>query len=123
MKELIEKQNAINIVKEIKARIWDVDIPSPTVPEYIEHHEQMKELMDFCDECLERIYKKPVVDVRENVRGEWVSTKTNVYPTCYVTLCSVCNFIAFYSCNGNMNNHYNFCPNCGADMRKGENNG
>lgn len=32
---------------DIQNKIWEADIPSPTVPEYREHHEQMQELIAF----------------------------------------------------------------------------
>ena len=37
----------IEDLKEIYEEIWGYDIPSPTVPEYREHHEQIQELMRF----------------------------------------------------------------------------
>lgn len=45
MKGIFEE--IIDDLKEIYDEIWNVDIPSPTVPEYKEHHEQMVYLMDF----------------------------------------------------------------------------
>lgn len=41
----INIQAVIDDLKEIQNAIWEVDIPSPTVPEYREHHEQMQMLM------------------------------------------------------------------------------
>ena len=41
----INIQAVIDDLYEIQNAIWEVDIPSPTVPEYREHHEQMQELM------------------------------------------------------------------------------
>ena len=55
---------------------------------------------------------QPTADVRENVRGEWR------YGTYYVQgreekwlfpNCSIC--------HKEFDKEYNFCPNCGADMR------
>lgn len=40
------------VLVDLHNKIWDVDIPSPTVPEYIEHHEQMQELMNTVREML-----------------------------------------------------------------------
>lgn len=56
MTHFIELQTAINAVKDIRMEIWMVDIPSPTVPEYIEHHRQMLHLMDVCDKKLAEWY-------------------------------------------------------------------
>lgn len=51
-------------------------------------------------------------DVRENVRGEWKCNIEWGYGTC-----SVCGRI-FPIRNGNPKaDRYNYCPNCGADMR------
>ena len=43
----INIQAVIDDLYEIQNKIWEFDIPSPTVPEYREHHEQMQELMAF----------------------------------------------------------------------------
>lgn len=49
---------------------------------------------------------KPLRDVRENVMGEWIE------PNGVLTfLCSNCGYV------NNSANHWNYCPNCGADMR------
>lgn len=59
MARLIDRQVAIEAIKEIRDKIWDVDIPSPTVPEYIEHHQQMIHLMNECDNKLHELYLLP----------------------------------------------------------------
>lgn len=55
------------------------------------------------------------IDIRKAKKhqGEWISRETNgtLYPFWERYECSVCK--AYGSCNDN------FCPNCGADMRKG----
>lgn len=57
-------------------------------------------------------YQK-TVDVRENVKGRWIENDLNA--TCGFHIpsvkCSICGEIApcVYG--------YNYCPNCGADMR------
>lgn len=55
----------------------------------------------------------PAADVRENVKGEWITEyEPNGKPYCFH--CSACDddfrFIAITTA-------YDFCPNCGADMR------
>ena len=42
MADLIDRQIAISALDEIVHALWEIDIPSPTVPEYIEHHEQVQ---------------------------------------------------------------------------------
>lgn len=46
----------------------------------------------------------------EPKRGEWIQMYRNGFGN-MICMCSKCNFHATKS---------NFCPNCGADMRKGE---
>lgn len=42
-------------VQELKFQIWLRDIMSPTVPEYVEHHESIQEILKFTDDVLEII--------------------------------------------------------------------
>ena len=37
----------LEILGEIHGFVWDRDIPSPTCPEYIEHHRDCVEIMEF----------------------------------------------------------------------------
>lgn len=43
---------AIELINDLRESIWGYDIPSSTVPEYIEHHEQMQELLKEVDDIL-----------------------------------------------------------------------
>lgn len=77
----------------------------------------------LCGNCavliaLKLLEKVSAADVRENVRGEWHERK-DIYPhkpdgemTSWGYKCSRCNQISQLK--------YNFCFNCGADMRGGE---
>lgn len=72
--------------------------------------EQVKELIDL----------QPTADVRENVRGEWI--EDNPREKSMMWRCSVCGRIAYYPTIGERKSYkkhcgYNYCPNCGADMR------
>ena len=40
---------------EIQEAVWGMDIPSPTVPEYVEHHNQMQELLALIDTKIKEI--------------------------------------------------------------------
>ena len=62
----------------------------------------------------EQVDDIPAADVRENIRGEWIQDKHEMAGYGYFD-CSVCG-ADFYDIEG-----FNFCPNCGADMR-GDNN-
>lgn len=57
MSNVIKKQTALNALRDIYMSLWDIDIPSPTVPEYVEHHEQVQELMQRTNEWIEKIQK------------------------------------------------------------------
>ena len=59
MSDLISRKAAIDAIKAIKYGLWEIDIPSPTVPEYVEHHEQIANMMGVCDNWLERIGSLP----------------------------------------------------------------
>lgn len=61
-----------------------------------------------------RIKKIPAADVRPVVRGEWIVRGQDIY-------CSVCKNESGYNPFG-ASSFSNFCPNCGADMRKEEEN-
>lgn len=50
---------------------------------------------------------EPLRDVRENVHGEWIAYQDGKYH------CSRCDDVA------PKGYRWNYCPNCGADMRKG----
>lgn len=69
------------------------------------------------------IDNQPTADVRENVRGEW--REENPREKSMMWRCSVCGRIAYYPTIGERKNYkkhcgYNYCPNCGADMRGGD---
>ena len=59
----------------------------------------------------------PAADVRPVVRGKWVDNKVAFYLGC-----SECGCYLEYAVDTFLDygDHYNFCPNCGADMRAEE---
>lgn len=71
MARLIDRRVAIEAIKEIRDKIWDVDIPSPTVPEYIEHHQQMVHLMNECDNKLHELYLLPSAQLSDDYERGW----------------------------------------------------
>ena len=51
----------------------------------------------------------------ERPQGEWIKHIDNLFPEESTEECSICHEEQFL----NRGNDDNFCPNCGADMRKG----
>ena len=93
MKEYIERE-AVNALIEAEC--------SPKVAAFLNH-------------AIDNI---PAADVRPVVRGKW---KVSVHKTYYDVSCSVCGINSFFQVDEKDSVSYaNFCPNCGADMRKGE---
>ena len=64
---------------------------------------------DGVEFVLEEIDKQPTADVRENVHGEWIEQGLSPYEG--IRRCSVCEKVY------DIREQFNFCPNCGADMR------
>ena len=100
MDDLISRQAAIDSLEE-EPEVWDDD------DEY-----GMGQRSEWCH-IKKTIEKLPSADVRENVRGKWitdhlVSTGGGTYP---VLRCSECEN------QEPMLMAKKFCPNCGADMR------
>lgn len=67
---------------------------------------------------------EPPADVRENVHGEWIEwQKCTPFYIQDLYKCSKCNESYLKELVYFLDNlQYRFCPNCGADMRKGETN-
>lgn len=49
-----EVEAFINVLKDIYDKVWYYDIPSPTVPEYIEHHEQMQDILKYINMYIDK---------------------------------------------------------------------
>ena len=66
----------------------------------------------------------PTVEAKPVVRGEWIKTfrymrkniNTGKLEPVYSCDCPICKYHT-----GNQGVRFNFCPNCGADMRGGKN--
>ena len=56
---MIRRDTAIDELERIRYKLWEIDIPSPTVPEYIEHHEQVQSVMKAVTESVDRIWQEP----------------------------------------------------------------
>jgi len=60
--------------------------------------------------CITVLDAQPTADVRENVRGEWIYGEEGCYGNPY-------GHYSCSNCNEQMPWRFDFCPNCGADMR------
>ena len=59
MNDLISRQAAIEALEQIRYALWEIDIPSPTVPEYIEHHRDVQNVMKRIDEIRDKMERLP----------------------------------------------------------------
>lgn len=57
--DLIYRRDAIDAMKEIDQALWGIDIERSTVPEYIEHHEQIKTVRAIVQDLIDKIKDKP----------------------------------------------------------------
>lgn len=60
----------INILGDIRGVVWDRDISSPTCPEYIEHHNDCVEIMNFISEKMDMFRGKTNKEVAEMLLRE-----------------------------------------------------
>ena len=95
-------------------RYIDADIAKAKLKEYcIDDDNEVGKWYDIMgiDECIDEII--PTADVRENVRGKW---KRRIVDGGWNAnlVCSECGYTLM------IEDGYNFCPNCGADMRGGK---
>ena len=64
----IDKKSAIDALKAIRYGLWEIDIPSPNVPEYVEHHEQIKNMLEITDGWIKKLEEQPTADVVDKER-------------------------------------------------------
>lgn len=55
------ENKVINDLGDIRCALWGADIPSPTIPEYIEHHNQIQSLIALVDEKMNEYRGKKVI--------------------------------------------------------------
>lgn len=95
----------------IREEVWLHDIPSPTVPEYIEHHDAIQQIMLVIDK--ERKLLSDAADVAPVRRGRWITTRTQEHDG--EMYCNQCDRDA--PTEGDYRQvKTNFCPHCGAKM-------
>lgn len=72
-------------------------------------HEREFNLLDL---IIKGIENEPTVEAKEVVHGEWVRTK---FASEYI--CSNCQALTYAELTRTGYKNFNFCPNCGCDMR------
>lgn len=96
--------------------------------EYIEKEAALNSVCyDCCEQAFcgspcvdyERISGLPPADVKPVVKGEWIEAPDYLFDNVYT--CSACGSEFVLEAGTPEDNEYNFCPNCGAEMRKEEN--
>lgn len=92
MDDLISRQAALDALNEVRDLVWEVDIPSPTVPEYIEHHEQMKSIMRNIDVITKRIAGVPSAQQWTYVEEALPKTMINEHTKDYQEYICLCDF-------------------------------
>ena len=110
MSDLIDRQAAIDALRAIKHGLWEIDIPSPTVPEYVEHHEQIKNMMEIVDGWIKRVKEEPTIHPEPPKMGKWIAEDDAIISG----RCSVCGWEAILYETDVFGMDY--CPNCGAQM-------
>lgn len=100
--DLIDREQALKALEEISYALWEVDIPSPTVPEYIEHHRDVQKVMGIADMWARKIMALPSAEKT----GKWLDTTKEIgWPR---WTCS--------ACGGDGRGDYMYCPWCGTRM-------
>ena len=78
MDDTVSRKAAIDALRAIKHGLWEIDIPSPTVPEYVEHHEQIKNMMEIVDGWIKRINEEPATNRWIPIREQMPSNDREV---------------------------------------------
>lgn len=65
----------IGVLRAIEHKVWEYDIPSPTVPEYVEHHEACQDILKYIQTYIDLIKKY-----------DGIPRIQDMYPTMHVTM-------------------------------------
>lgn len=58
------ENEVIGDLGDIRIALWEIDIPHPTTPEYVEHHNQIMHMIALVDEKMDK-YRGKVVDIHD----------------------------------------------------------
>lgn len=115
--------DAVNkALDRIREEAWLHDIPSPTVPEYIKHHDSIQQIMLVIDK--ERKLLSDAADVAPVRHGEWIYADDcdSLYDSYWCNNCHHGITVdAERRCDiGFVVEDLKFCPHCGAKMDGGD---
>lgn len=111
------KADAVNkALDRIREEVWLHDIPSPTVPEYIEHHDAIQQIMLVIDKE-RKLLNDAAADVAPVRHGQW--EQDEIAHGLNVWLCSACGQPT-QLLDGDVSAKTPYCPNCGARMDGGD---
>ena len=120
MRKWIDADVVNNALDRIREEAWLHDIPSPTVPEYVEHHDAIQQIMLVIDKE-RKLLSDAAVDVAPVRRGRWEPFTEVIDGLRYdIKRCSVCGHTKPMRIFEREEYAFNFCPNCGAKMDGGE---
>ena len=114
MSDLIDRQAAIDALKAIRFGLWEIDIPSPTVPEYIEHHEQIQNMMGVVGNWIDRLSAFPAAEPER--KGKWIDDgrRYGNDNDSAIWECDQCRHTVWAYLKDP--DKWNYCPYCGAKM-------
>lgn len=103
MARYIDAEHLLSEIQELKKSPWFTDCTNEMAR--VSRKEAVEIVEALC------INREPTADVRENVRGKWIKGGEQPYFRKHfdIVVCSIC--------NKRGEHRWNFCPNCGADMR------
>ena len=104
MSDLISREEVLKAVDNLKIRIEPDVLTEYSINEVLSYLVKKVELRMF-----DRINRIPTIEAVPVVHGEWIKSDLLFE----ADKCTICNS-SIYNTSG-----MNFCPNCGADMRKG----
>ena len=105
MSDLISRQEIDKKLIGLWDLAWGYDIPSPTVPEYVELHEAISAIMNAIKEVRREIDELPSAERK----GKWIEDGYQDYP-CVCSYCGTRQDIKAKFL-------FSYCPNCGSDNR------
>ena len=111
MKALIDRDDAIKEVHKTMYEFFDlVDDDDESPITYKD-----KQLLEINKKITQRITALPTADVAERKKGKWVVIMDEPTITFDECKCSECGVVEYFNKGWKK---FNYCPNCGADMKK-----